>query len=134
MDAAQVQHKLFPLSPVTLPEFKSSSRVSVSSEAVDLQKNRKLLWRVMAEELNEEQVSLQRRHLFVARVHNLTSMLMFLISRVFASRYATFSISPLTSTLLLALIEKSKSFSKAGARATSCPKHPRAGGCCVGAI
>lgn len=59
MDAAQVQHKLFPLSPVTLAEFKQGSRVSVSSESVDLKNNRKLLWRVMAEELNEEQVSPQ---------------------------------------------------------------------------
>ena len=53
MDAAQLQHKLFPLSPVTLEEFKSNARVSASS---NLEENQSLFWRVLAEDLSEEQV------------------------------------------------------------------------------
>ena len=53
MDAAQLQHKLFPLSPVTLEEFKSNARVTASCNA---EENHKLFWQVMAEDLSEEQV------------------------------------------------------------------------------
>jgi hypothetical protein len=53
MDAAQLQHKLFPLSPVTLEEFKSNARVSATS---NLEENQSLFWRVLAEDLSEEQV------------------------------------------------------------------------------
>ena len=53
MDAAQLQHKLFPLHPVTLEEFKSNAQVQASSNSED---NQKLLWRVMAEDLRDDQV------------------------------------------------------------------------------
>jgi hypothetical protein len=56
MDAAQLQHKLFPLSPVTLEEFKSNARVTASR---NLEENQKLFWQVMAEDLSEEQVIYQ---------------------------------------------------------------------------
>jgi hypothetical protein len=59
MDAAQLQHKLFPLSPVTLEEFKSNARVTASCNA---EENQKLFWQVMAEDLSEEQVIYQPRH------------------------------------------------------------------------
>jgi hypothetical protein len=128
---------------VTLAEFQSSARVSVASQSTDLLNNRDLLWRVMAEELNEEQVSPHRRlkKQFVIVAHNLTRpcielrcFVMFLISRVFLSRYRTCSISPQISTRSLALIEMSRLFSRAGAQETSCPEPPRAGGCSIGAI
>ena len=57
MDAAQLQHKLFPLSPVTLEEFKSNARMMASCNP---EENKKLFWQVMAEDLSEEQVSYQR--------------------------------------------------------------------------
>ena len=57
MNAAQLQHKLFPLSPVTLEEFKSNARMMASCNS---EENKKLFWQVMAEDLSEEQVSYQR--------------------------------------------------------------------------
>jgi hypothetical protein len=51
MDVTQLQHKLFPLHPLTLEEFKSQSRISS-----DLKQNESLFWRVMAEDLTEDQV------------------------------------------------------------------------------
>jgi hypothetical protein len=51
MDAAQLQHKLFPLHPLTLAEFKSQARVQSSSES-----NERVFWRVMAEDMTEDQV------------------------------------------------------------------------------
>ncbi len=54
MDATQLQHKLFPLHAVTLPEFKSNARVHSSSSNSEI--NGQLMWRVMAEDLSEEQV------------------------------------------------------------------------------
>jgi hypothetical protein len=53
IDAAQLQHKLFPLHPVTLAEFKSNARVQQSCKS-DI--NQRLMWRVMAEDLTDEQV------------------------------------------------------------------------------
>ena len=53
MDAAQLQHQLFPLHPVTLEEFKSNARFPASSNS---EENQKLLWRVMAEDFTEDQV------------------------------------------------------------------------------
>jgi hypothetical protein len=53
MDAAQLQHRLFPLHPVTLEEFKSNARFPASSNS---EENQKLLWRVMAEDFTEDQV------------------------------------------------------------------------------
>ena len=54
MDATQLQNKLFPLHAVTLPEFKSNARVHSSSSNSEI--NGQLMWRVMAEDLSEEQV------------------------------------------------------------------------------
>ena len=56
MDATQLQRKLFPLHAVTLPEFKSNARVHSSSSNSEI--NGRLMWRVMAEDLSEEQVIL----------------------------------------------------------------------------
>ena len=53
MDAAELQHKLFPLHPVTLAEFKSNARVQAASNS---EENQSLMWRVMAEDLSEDQV------------------------------------------------------------------------------
>ncbi len=68
MDVAQLQQKLFPLHPVTLAEFKSSTRFQQSSNS---EINQQLLWRTMAEDLSEDQV-LSSRQLFLtqSRIHS----------------------------------------------------------------
>jgi hypothetical protein len=54
MDVKELQHKLFPLHPLTLEEFKSQSRIA--AQTFDCEQNESLFWRVMAEDMTEEQV------------------------------------------------------------------------------
>jgi hypothetical protein len=63
MDVTQLQHKLFPLHPLTLADFKSRSRcLAPSNLSKILERNERLFWSVMAEDMSEEQVCASALH------------------------------------------------------------------------
>ena len=68
MDVTQPQHKLFPLHPLTLEEFKSQSQTAAPS---DCEQNESLFWRVMAEDMTEDQVCVPALPLLPPHCHSL---------------------------------------------------------------
>jgi hypothetical protein len=61
--SCDIQHKLFPLDPVTVKSFRENSRFRDSDEA-------KLMWKVMEEDLSQEQV--QNVFYFATNWHTLS--------------------------------------------------------------
>ena len=79
-DATLLQRKLFPLHAVTLPEFKSNARVHSSSSNSEI--NGRLMWRVMAEDLSEEQVILFTQFCMFEVLHRHASNCLFIVDVV----------------------------------------------------
>jgi hypothetical protein len=72
MDVTELQHKLFPLHPLTLEEFKSQSQTAASSGC---EENVSLFWRVMAEDMTEDQVFVPALLLLPPHCHSLPRLL-----------------------------------------------------------
>ena len=69
MDVKELQHKLFPLHPLTLEEFKSQSRIA--AQTFDCEQNESLFWRVLAEDMTEDQVCVPALPLLPPYCHSL---------------------------------------------------------------
>ena len=86
MDVTQLQYKLFPLHPLTLEEFKSQSQIAASS---DCAQNESLFWRVMAEDMTEEQVCVPALPLLPPHCHSLPRLEQVRNVFYFATNYHT---------------------------------------------
>ncbi len=86
MDVTELQHKLFPLHPLTLEEFKSQSQTAAASGC---EENVSLFWRVMAEDMTEDQVCVPPLLLLPPHCHSLLRLLQVRNVFYFATNYHT---------------------------------------------
>ena len=86
MDVTELQHKLFPLHPLTLEELKSQSQTAASSGC---EENVSLFWRVMAEDMTEDQVCVPALLLLPPHCHSLPRLLQVRNVFYFATNYHT---------------------------------------------